>query len=69
MQPRNLKRAALAAALAGLATASIAADLAPLPEPKFNKAQAELGKYFFFDERISGDAALSCATCHDPKKG
>jgi cytochrome c peroxidase len=69
MKSRNLKRAVLAAALAGLATAGLAADLAPLPEPKFNAAQAELGKYFFFDERMSGDAALSCATCHDPKKG
>ena len=44
-------------------------DLQPLPEPKFNKAQAELGRYFFFDVRMSGDAALSCATCHDPAKG
>ena len=69
MKPRNLKRVALAAALAGLVTASVAADLAPLPEPKFNAKQAELGRYFFFDERMSGDAALSCATCHDPKKG
>lgn len=69
MKPRNLKQAALAAALAGLVTASLAADLEPLPDPKFNKAQAELGKYFFFDERMSGDAALSCATCHDPQKG
>ncbi|MDP2810104.1 MAG: cytochrome c peroxidase [Rhodocyclaceae bacterium] len=43
--------------------------LQPLPEPKFNKAQAELGRYFFFDVRMSGDAALSCATCHDPAKG
>jgi cytochrome c peroxidase len=64
-----MKRALLAAALAGLATAGGAADLAPLPEPKFNKAQAELGRYFFFDERMSGDAALSCATCHNPQKG
>jgi len=69
MKPRNLKRMALAAALAGLAAASVAADLAPLPEPKFNAAMAEMGKYLFFDERLSGDAALSCATCHDPKKG
>jgi len=69
MKPRNLKRVALAAALAGLVTASVAADLAPLPEPKFNAAQAELGKFLFFDERMSGDAALSCATCHDPQKG
>jgi cytochrome c peroxidase len=44
-------------------------DLAPLPESKFNQAQAELGRYFFFDNRLSGDAAISCATCHDPKKG
>lgn len=49
--------------------AAPAPDLAPLPEPKFNAAQAELGRYFFFDNRLSGDAALSCATCHDPKKG
>jgi len=69
MQPRNLKRVALAAALAGLATAGVAADLAPLPEPKFNAAMAEMGRFLFFDERLSGDAALSCATCHDPKKG
>lgn len=44
-------------------------DLAPLPEQKFNKDMAEMGKYLFFDPRLSGDAALSCATCHDPKKG
>ncbi|MDP1634769.1 MAG: cytochrome c peroxidase, partial [Gallionellaceae bacterium] len=69
MKPRNLKRVVLAAALAGLAATSAAADLAPLPEAKFNAAQAELGKFLFFDERMSGDAALSCATCHDPKKG
>ena len=69
MKPRNMNRVALAAALAALVTASVAADLAPLPEPKFNAKQAELGKYFFFDERMSGDAALSCATCHDPHKG
>ena len=69
MKPRNMNRVALAAALAALVTASVAADLAPLPEPKFNAKQAELGKYFFFDERMSGDAALSCATCHNPQKG
>lgn len=69
MKPRNLKRVALFAALAGCLSASVAADLAPLPEPKFNAAMAEMGKFLFFDERLSGDAALSCATCHDPKKG
>ncbi len=70
MKPRNMRRTALTAALAGCISASVlGAELAPLPEPKFNKVQAELGRYFFFDERMSGDAALSCATCHDPQKG
>ncbi len=58
---------AFSCALGVLAQSS--ADLAPLPEPKFNKEQAELGRYLFFDTRLSGDAALSCATCHDPQKG
>ncbi|MGQ0685472.1 cytochrome-c peroxidase [Bradyrhizobium sp.] len=44
-------------------------DLAPLPRLKINEKMAELGRYFFFDVRLSGDAALSCASCHDPKKG
>jgi len=44
-------------------------DLQPLPEPKYNAKMAELGRHFFFDVRISGDAAISCATCHDPAKG
>ena len=34
-----------------------------------NAAMIELGKYFFFDNRLSGDWGVSCATCHDPKKG
>jgi cytochrome c peroxidase len=71
MKARNLTRLAGALALAGAlgAAAQGGPDLAPLPEPKFNKEQAELGRYLFFDVRLSGDAALSCATCHDPKKG
>lgn len=44
--------------------------LAPLPELKQpNPARVELGRYLFFDERLSGDASISCATCHDPSKG
>ena len=47
-----------------------APDLAPMPEVKAgNAAMIELGKYFFFDNRLSGDWGVSCATCHDPKKG
>ncbi len=29
----------------------------------------EMGQRLFFDARISGDGALSCATCHDPDQG
>lgn len=46
------------------------ADLAPLAEAKpVNKDMAELGRYLFFDNRISGDWGTSCASCHDPEKG
>jgi len=62
--------AAVVLPLAGPAQAQDAGpDLAPLPEAKFNKDMAEMGKFLFFDVRLSGDAALSCASCHDPKKG
>ncbi len=47
-----------------------APDLAPMPAVKpGNAAMIELGKHFFFDPRLSGDWGVSCATCHDPKKG
>lgn len=49
---------------------SKAPDLAPMPEVKpGNAAMIELGKAFFFDSRLSGDWGVSCASCHDPKKG
>ncbi len=44
-------------------------DLAALPEVKFDAKRAELGRYLFFDPRLSGDGALSCATCHVPQNG
>jgi cytochrome c peroxidase len=31
--------------------------------------KAALGKILFFDKRLSRDATVSCATCHDPSKG
>ena len=36
----------------------------PLTEEK-----VQLGKYLFFDKRLSLDESLSCATCHDPTQG
>lgn len=45
--------------------------LAPLPVPESepDAAQVELGRKLFFDPRLSGDATLSCSTCHNPQKG
>lgn len=37
--------------------------------PRLAPELVELGKLVFFDPRLSGDDAISCATCHDPKKG
>lgn len=32
-------------------------------------AAARLGQFLFFDERLSANGEVSCATCHDPKLG
>ncbi len=46
------------------------AMLAPFAEPPqiYADAQVLLGKYLFFDPRLSGDASISCATCHQPER-
>jgi cytochrome c peroxidase len=31
--------------------------------------KVELGKLLYFDKRLSKDGTVSCATCHDPKRG
>lgn len=31
--------------------------------------KVELGKLLYFDKRLSKDVTISCATCHDPKRG
>lgn len=80
---RPIAAAAVAAfACAALAVAaSLAADgdkpapLAPLPpvpvpaDQPLTPAKVELGKLLFFDARLSGDGSISCADCHEPKKG
>jgi cytochrome c peroxidase len=43
-----------------------------VPAPTDNPQNAEkiaLGRQLFFDTRLSLDGTVSCATCHDPKKG
>ncbi len=42
------------------------------PHPADNVPSAEkvaLGKRLFFEKRLSADNTISCATCHDPKRG
>jgi len=46
------------------------AAIGPLPPRKAPSASmVEMGKRLFFDARMSGDGAISCATCHDPAQG
>ncbi len=37
------------------------------PPTIYDDAQVLLGKYMFFDPRLSGDAGISCVTCHNPE--
>jgi cytochrome c peroxidase len=46
-----------------------AEDFGPVAPIKFDAKKAELGKRLFYDVRLSGDSAISCATCHNPEKG
>ena len=64
-----LGSAAMAVAFVAAPTQTFAEDLGPVVAPDFDAAKAELGKRLFFDVRLSGDAAISCATCHQPDKG
>ena len=45
---------------------------ATVPAPADNpitQAKADLGKALFFDPRLSGSGAISCASCHNPSLG
>jgi cytochrome c peroxidase len=68
--------------LAGTADFARAADVAqmpseigllpPVPIPADNPMTPEkivLGKFLFFDPRLSGDGSLGCVTCHLPDQG
>ena len=52
---------------------ALAADypaLGPLPAKEApDPGKVEMGRRLFFDVRLSGDGAISCATCHDPAQG
>lgn len=69
----------LAPLYAGADTASVSSDRpdyvtdykrpATIPAPRSNPVTPEkvaLGQMLFFDPRLSGSGAISCATCHNP---
>jgi len=62
---RAILAAAVGLGVAFSAQAGKYPDIGPLPKIKINKAKAELGKRLFFDRRLSGDAAIACADCHN----
>jgi len=35
----------------------------------YSAAKADLGRYLYFDKRLSADESISCASCHDPQRG
>lgn len=48
------------------------AGLPPVAWPAgnpYSAEKAELGRYLYFDRRLSADATVSCASCHDPQHG
>ena len=51
----------------GLDTAS--ANVSIPPDNPMTRAKIELGRQLYFDPRLSSDATVSCASCHDPDQG
>jgi cytochrome c peroxidase len=48
----------------------VAAPVAPIPrQVAVDPRKAALGRRLFHDPRLSRDNSVSCATCHDPKRG
>ena len=73
--PHWCSRVLMLAAALGLTVAAVptisraAEDFGPVAPIIFDAKKAELGKRLFYDVRLSGDSAISCATCHNPEKG
>jgi cytochrome c peroxidase len=46
-----------------------AAQITGLDKNPLTRAKIELGRQLYFDKRLSADATVSCASCHDPSMG
>lgn len=58
------------AALSGQTGLKVPLGLLPVRFPADNPytpEKAELGRFLYYDTRLSADGTLSCASCHDPK--
>lgn len=79
MQMRCFLRSLLGAVMLLMVVSSVTAEGLDIPKglkamrvPADNPvtaAKIELGKQLYFDKRLSIDNTVSCASCHDPKKG
>ena len=52
-----------------LGLAAGAAEIKGLDENPLTRAKIELGRQLYFDQRLSNDMSISCASCHDPDTG
>jgi cytochrome c peroxidase len=53
-------------------TATVKTPLGLLPlvwpaDNPYSPEKVELGRYLYFDQRLSADSSVSCASCHSPK--
>jgi len=55
-------------AAATIPVSASAEDFGPIVAQEINANKAALGKRLFFDVKLSGDSAISCASCHNPDK-
>jgi cytochrome c peroxidase len=39
------------------------------PDNLYSAVKAELGRFLYFDKRLSADGTVACASCHDPARG
>ncbi len=65
-EPRNLQELE---AILPLGLSQGAAQITGLAKNPLTRAKIELGRQLYFDPRLSADATVSCASCHDPAQG